>query len=369
MEATCNGIFRSLILLVLVMGSSTADVYFNESFIDGLFPGDWISSSYNTGSFEIQHGIIDDDFPVWGLQTTAVHQNHIISTKFDSFSNLGKKLVVQFRVKFEQYIDCGGGYIKLFPEGFDPATLNANTPYSIMFGPDICGHQKKLTQLIFRYNYKTQALKKHIPAISDIFSHVYTLIIHPGNTYEVLIDNKLKRAGSLEDDWDMIAPKLIRDVNARKPNNWVENKMIPDPKDYKPDGYDNIPKLIPNPNTIKPNDWDDDLDGVWEPPMISNPNYRGEWSPKMIPNPDYKGEWVAPLIENPDYKQDEELYVFELGGIGIDVWQVKPGTVYSDFLICDDIELARTEAERILSVQSFEKKIQDAIDQELAKKS
>lgn len=37
-----------------------------------------------------------------------------IGAKFDKgFSNKGKSLVVQFSVKHEQDIDCGGGYIKV----------------------------------------------------------------------------------------------------------------------------------------------------------------------------------------------------------------------------------------------------------------
>lgn len=45
-----------------------------------------------------------------------------IGAKFDKgFSNKGKSLVVQFSVKHEQDIDCGGGYIKvnfIFLSGF-----------------------------------------------------------------------------------------------------------------------------------------------------------------------------------------------------------------------------------------------------------
>lgn len=33
--------------------------------------------------------------------------------------------------------------------------------------------------------------------------------------------------------------------------------------------------------------------GVWSPPMIKNPNYKGKWRAPLIPNPAYKG--TAPL--------------------------------------------------------------------------
>jgi hypothetical protein len=39
--------------------------------------------------------------------------------------------------------DCGGAYIKLLTQPpnnkkFNPSHFNANTPYTIMFGPDKC---------------------------------------------------------------------------------------------------------------------------------------------------------------------------------------------------------------------------------------
>lgn len=38
---------------------------------------------------------------------------YALSAKFpEAFSNEGKTLVVQFTVKHEQSIDCGGGYVK-----------------------------------------------------------------------------------------------------------------------------------------------------------------------------------------------------------------------------------------------------------------
>ena len=49
-------------------------------------------------------------------------------------STEGKTLVVQFSVKHEQKIDCGGGYIKLFPSSLDPKNLHGDAPYNIMFG-------------------------------------------------------------------------------------------------------------------------------------------------------------------------------------------------------------------------------------------
>ena len=49
-----------------------------------------------------------------GIQTSQDARFYAVSAKLDkSFSNKGKPLVLQFTVKHEQSIDCGGGYIKV----------------------------------------------------------------------------------------------------------------------------------------------------------------------------------------------------------------------------------------------------------------
>ena len=48
-----------------------------------------------------------------GLQTSQNAKFYAISGRFDSFSNRDSSLVVQFTVKHEQKIDCGGGYVKV----------------------------------------------------------------------------------------------------------------------------------------------------------------------------------------------------------------------------------------------------------------
>lgn len=57
-----------------------------------------------------------------------------LSTKFEPFSNKGKPLVIQFTVKHEQNIDCGGGYLKVFDCSLDQKDMHGDSPYLIMFG-------------------------------------------------------------------------------------------------------------------------------------------------------------------------------------------------------------------------------------------
>lgn len=62
---------------------------------------------------------------------------------------------------------------------------------------------------------------------------MYTLIVKPDNSYEVKIDNKKVESGSLEDDWDFLPPKRIKDPEAKKPEDWDDREKIPDPEDEK----------------------------------------------------------------------------------------------------------------------------------------
>lgn len=67
----------------------------------------------------------------------------------------------------------------------------------------------------------------------DEYSHLYTLVVNPDNSYEVKIDNKKVESGSLEDDWDFLPPKRIKDPEAKKPEDWDDREKIPDPDDKK----------------------------------------------------------------------------------------------------------------------------------------
>lgn len=69
-----------------------------------------------------------------GLQTSQDARFYAMSSRFNDFSNEGKPLVIQFTVKHEQEIDCGGGYIKLFPSDLNQEDMHGDSTYNIMFG-------------------------------------------------------------------------------------------------------------------------------------------------------------------------------------------------------------------------------------------
>jgi calreticulin len=327
-----------------------AKTYFKEEFGAGWenrwVNSNWKESSGQQGQFTLSAGDFYGDAEAdKGLFTSQDARFYTTSAKIEEFSNKGKDLVVQLSVKNGQKIDCGGGYVKLIPGGLDQANFNGDSSYNIMFGPDICGHTHR-THVIFNYKGDNKLVKKEIQCETDQLTHVYTLIVRPDQTYEVRIDGVKKQDGNLIEDWDFLKPKTIKDPSVSKPADWVDEAQIDDPTDVKPEGWDAIPKTIADPEAEKPADWDDEADGTWEAPQIDNPEYKGEWHAKRIANPEYKGVWVHPEIANPEYVEDTEIYAFDSNAfIGIDVWQVKSGTVFDNIIITDSV----AEAEALLA--------------------
>lgn len=66
-------------------------------------------------------------------------------------------------------------------------------------------------------------------------THLYTLIVKSDSSYEVRIDNEKVESGQLEEDWDFLPPKKIKDPEAKKPEDWDDKKQIDDPEDKKPE--------------------------------------------------------------------------------------------------------------------------------------
>jgi hypothetical protein len=60
--------------------------------------------------------------------------------------------VLQYEVKMEEPLSCGGAYVKLFDAeaagaaGVVDGEFDNDTPYIIMFGPDRCGATNKVRE-------------------------------------------------------------------------------------------------------------------------------------------------------------------------------------------------------------------------------
>ncbi|KAF1745088.1 LOW QUALITY PROTEIN: hypothetical protein MXB_4260 [Myxobolus squamalis] len=305
-------------------------------------------------------------------------------------------LIVQYHVKIPPSLSCGGAYIKLISdqEDLNLSTFHDITPFTLMFGPDKCGAEKRLH---FIFKHKNPLLnvyeEKHFEHIdSNKFSHIFTddkfhllkLKIFHTNEFEIILDKIKIASGSLMNDFTPPTnpPKNILDPYDLKPEDWEELEMIVDPKAIKPDemfGFQqlrgqNQPPFIPDPKAKIPADWleeeninilnpkvnkpDEETDGEWEPDTMPNPKCSsgkcGKWAPPQIPNPNYK-VWTPPMIKNPAFKgifkprqipnpkyfYDEHPYKMQpVAAIGFELLAVNPGIIFDNILVTFDNDIS-----------------------------
>jgi len=360
---------RSVIAFALFAAAS-AEVAYKETFGEG-WEDRWVMSTARTdaGKFTVSPGEwfgegreAEDS----GLFTSEAMRFYATGSKMAApTTTKGKDLVLQFSVKHEkrEYSFCGGGYIKLLAADADLDKFDGDTPYSVMFGPDMCGYDVSRIHLIFNFDgenlLKTEDIKLDYSDKNE-FTHLYTLVLKADKTYTVYFDQKEKATGKLIDTHAFPQPE-IDDPEDSKPEEWVDEKKIPDPEDVKPAGWDDIPEEIPDPDAAKPEDWDDEDDGEWEAPMIDNPEYKGEFVQKMIENPDYVGEWSPKQIANEKYTDDIANY--DVGAVGFELWVVNEGSVFDNIFVGDDYEEAKAFADSTWVITAeTEKAAKEAID-------
>lgn len=330
-----------------------------------------------------------------GLVLKSKAKHHAISSKIMKpfhFSNK-KPLIIQYEVKFQNPLECGGAYVKLLAQNadFKLESFHDKTPFSIMFGPDKCGTENKYHFIIRYKNPVTGTFEeKHAKKseLVDAFftdgkTHLFTLIVRPDNTFQMLIDTTEVNAGSLLTDLSppIVPPKEIVDPNDKKPETWDDREKIEDPDAVKPEDWDEeepkqiadasaqMPEgwledesdTIPDESSVKPDDWDEDTDGEWEPakienpkckdapgcgpwtqPMINNPKYKGKWRAPLIENTNYQGQWEPRKIENPEYFEETDPFskLTSFDGIGFELWSMTDKIYFDNILITDDEAVA-----------------------------
>ncbi|KAL1554070.1 calnexin [Salvia divinorum] len=371
------------------------DVIFYESF-DEDFEGSWIASE-NPDYTGVWKHVKSEGHDDHGLLVGEKARKHAIVKPLDDPVVLKDKTVVlQFEVRLQNGLECGGAYIKyLRPQdaGWVPKGFDNESPYTIMFGPDRCGATNKVHFILKHKNPKSGNFVEHHlkfpPSVpSDKLTHVYTAILTPDNEVRILVDGEEKKKGNFlsGDDFDppLIPSKTIPDLDDKKPEDWDERAKIPDPVATKPEDWDedapleiedeeaekpegwldDEPEEVDDPEAAKPEDWDDEEDGEWEAPKVDNPKCAeapgcGEWKRPMKRNPAYKGKWHAPLIDNPNYKgiwkpqeiDNPEYFELEMpnfepiAAIGIEIWTMQDGILFDNILISSSEKEAETYRE------------------------
>ncbi|KAG2571878.1 hypothetical protein PVAP13_7KG122636 [Panicum virgatum] len=384
---------RALLLLLvsaLLVQIRASDPLLYESF-DEDFEGRWVVSKKDEYQ-GVWKRAKSDGHEDYGLLVSEKARKYAIIKELEEPVTLKDGTVVlQFEVRLQNGLECGGAYIKYIrPQeaGWDAKEFDNETPYTIMFGPDKCGSTNKVHFILKHKNPKTGKYVEHHlkfpPSVPyDKLSHVYTAIMKPDNEVRILIDGEEKKKANFlsADDFEpaLIPSKTIPDPDDKKPEDWDERAKIPDPNAVKPDDWDedapmeiedveatkpegwldDEPEEIDDPEASKPEDWDDEEDGEWEAPKIDNPKCEeapgcGEWKRPMKQNPAYKGKWHAPLIDNPNYKgiwKPQEIpnpEYFELdkpdfdpiAAVGIEIWTMQDGILFDNILIADDEKVA-----------------------------
>jgi calnexin len=369
----------------------TGPYFLFQPFSDETWQTTWSVSNITnvTGAWQLEETAKPQAVPgekMLFMKTTSAHYG--LSTKFRTpLIPANKPLIVQYEVRVQDTLECGGAYVKLFGrDNFEPDTLSNETRYIIMFGPDKCGPDTKV-HFIFRHKspktlaYEEKHLKERPAMKYGKLNHLYTLIVRPDNTFSILIDGKSERNGTLFTDFEpsVNPPKEVDDPSDSKPADWVDEEQIDDPDAKKPEDWDESEpefvkdpaklsppegwlleeeKFVPDPTATKPEDWDDDIHGEWEPPTVPNPKcatapgcgeydpplirnslYKGKWIAPKIPNPAFKGKWKPRQIPNPDYFEDPHPANFEeLIGAGFELWMVNKNVGFKNFYIGTDEE-------------------------------
>ncbi|KAG0200187.1 hypothetical protein BGX28_006669 [Mortierella sp. GBA30] len=346
-----------------------------------------------------------------GLVAKTAAAHHAISASLpEVVNNKDKTLVVQYEVKAQSGLECGGAYMKLLtesPEGIKFKEFSNDTPYTIMFGPDKCGGTNKV-HFIFRHKnpitgrYEEKHLQSAPLAKLNSLSNLYTLIVKPDQTFEIKINGEVVSSGSLLENFQppVNPPKEIDDPKDSKPSNWVEEAKISDPKATKPEDWDeeaparildeNATKPddwledeeseIPDPEAMKPDDWDDEEDGDWIAPAIpnpkcekngcgkwvrphiSNPAYKGKWSAPLIDNPAYKGIWAPRKIPNPDFFEDLHPSNFDrIGAVGFEIWTMQKDILFDNIYIGHSVLDAETLASESWEIKYASEKKQEEL--------
>jgi calnexin len=94
---------------------------------------------------------------------SAAHHSAISAKLQEPLDPKGSPLVIQYDVKLQKGLQCGGAYMKLlrYDPDFKSSLFDDQSPYTIMFGPDKCGDTNKVlfsTQLRFILSSITRTL-------------------------------------------------------------------------------------------------------------------------------------------------------------------------------------------------------------------
>lgn len=310
------------------MTTVAATDFFHETFEDRT---KWVDSTTRTDEDKMASMILTDDNQ---MKTGEKARFYTMFARMDQpVEQQARDFVLEYTVQLENTdFKCGGAYLKLLETDDELSTLNHETPYKLMFGPDFsCDSNSKVHAII---NETQWSILPSASVLSDGLEHTFTLVLRPDNSFSYYVDHEEVNDGDIEDFWPLLEPKQIPDPTISKPTDWPSPTIL-DVNHIKPDGYDDIPQTVVDLGAVQPADWDD---GLWEPPTIPNADYKGPWRQRSIPNPNYDGPWVHPQIPNTNYVPNLSIYNQMSGAnvIGFELWNFDSGILFDNIIVSDD---------------------------------
>lgn len=128
-----------------------------------------------------------------GVQLTQEMKHYGFGARFPTPLRFDRdEVVIQYELKLEERLNCGGAYIKLLRDGaIKLEKLNNESPYTIMFGPDKCGTDSRLHFILKYMNPVSKMWTEHHydGHIKPKIDRSY-LALRKDNTFEVFIDTK-----------------------------------------------------------------------------------------------------------------------------------------------------------------------------------
>ncbi|QHS71385.1 calnexin [Saccharomyces paradoxus] len=311
-------------------------------------------------------------------------------------------LVVQYEIKLDNSLTCGGAFIKLVSGFMNVGALENYVPdgkgVELVFGPDYCAPETNSVQFAINKVHKITHKPKlrylqetPLSKLTDTSqSHLYTLIIDESTqSFQILIDGKTVMAREHIEDKKNVSfeppitpPLMIPDVSVAKPHDWDDRIRIADPEVVKPSDWDEEePLMIPDPKDTEPLEWDSSISeyildpdaekpswwqepehgewiplmiknplctakhgcGQWIPRLIKNPKYKGSWEPTEVINPNYMGEWHSPETENPLYYEERQPLRIEneISGVILEFWSGSPNMLISNIYVGKNVTEAQ----------------------------
>lgn len=315
--------------LLLLVSTAAATQFFQETF-DNL--DKWVESETRAEDDKMGSMVVTNN----KLNVSEKARFYTMFAPMDTVVQKGKDFVLEYSVQLENTeFKCGGAYLKLFRTDTDLATINHETPYTLMFGPDFsCDSNSKVHAIFGEAQW---SVLPDAAVLADGLEHTFTLVLRPDNSFSYYVDHEELHDGDIEETWPLLEPKQIDDPAESKPDDWPVPTIL-DVGHVKPEGYDDISESVMDLSAVVPDDWDEEEDGLWEPPSVPNPDYNGPWRQRSISNPAYSGPWVHPKIPNPEYVPDESIYDRMTGTnvIGFEIWNFDSGILFDNILVSDD---------------------------------